>query len=321
MKRAFAVLAVLTIIGAAAATAQDKFTWDPKKKRTPKAGTRYFSEEEQTQKAKVKITIPGQPEPQNQNQASKMTFRAVHDIQAVEGDKVTKETVTFEKWQGGAEGEDDDKSLEGKVVHVEVKEGKKTYKVDGGEDGLSEAAKAFLQKSFSKEKDEDEMDKFLPKEPISDGGEWNIDPKAFSEALLEGLDVDEKESSAKGKLTNVRVEDGVHFGTLEITIKMKLKKVPGTPLEWTEGGNFDLTMKGEACLEPEKSRKSSMKMDGRLKGKTEQADENMGKVEIRMDMTITAAQKEGDLPADGKTAPEPEKKDEKKPEGEKKKPM
>ena len=294
MQRSFVVLGLVLVLAGVVKAGDDDFKWDPKKKKAPAVGDRFFTTQEDTEKAKVKIGVPGQP-PQTQDQNQTIKTRLVHEVLKVADGKVVKEKITVERFLlSKGEGTDDDKSLEGKVVVVEGSGDKRSSRIVGDDESVSLEAKAWVEKSFAKDKTEED-ERIFPDKPIGADAEWTLDPKKLAEDMFPGVEIDEKESSAKGKLTNVRVEDGFHMGHLELKIKIKLKKLPGTPFEWKEGGILEMTLGGESSLEGDKGRKKAVKMDGKLKGKAEQESE-MGAVTLRMDMTMTSSMDEGDMP-------------------------
>lgn len=294
MQRSFVALGLILVLAGVAKAGDEEFKWDPKKKKAPAVGDRFFSTQEDSEKAKVKIGIPGQPA-QNQDQNQVVKTRVVHEILKVADGKVTKEKITIERFVlSKGEGTDDDKSLEGKIVVVEGVGDKRSARIVGDDDAVSPEGKAWVEKTFAKDKTEED-ERIFPDKPVAQDAEWTLDVKKLAEDMFPGVEIDEKESSAKGKLTNVRVEEQVHLGHIDLKIKIKLKKLPGTPFEWKEGGVLEMTLGGEHSLEGDKSRKKNLKMDGKLKGKAEQDQEGMS-ITLKMDMTMSQSMDEGDMP-------------------------
>jgi hypothetical protein len=311
------ILVVTGVLTGVVKAGDDDFKWDPKKKKTPAVGDRFFSTQEDNEKAKVKIGVPGQP-PQTQDQDQTIKTRLIHEVLKVEDGKIVKEKVTVERFLlSKGEGTDDDKSLEGRTIVVSGKGDKRKVRILGDEETLSPEAKAWAEKALAKDKG-DEDERIFPDKPIGADGEWDLEVKKLAEEMFPGVEIDAEGSSAKGKLTNVRVEDGVHMGHLDLKIKIKLKKLPGTPFEWKDGGILEMTMGGETSLEGDKSRKKTVKMDGKLKGKAEQESDGMT-IALKMDMTMASSMDEGDMPKGTGEEPKEEakkepKKDEPKPD-------
>jgi hypothetical protein len=320
MQRSFVALGLILVLAGVAKAGDDDFKWDPKKKKTPAVGDRFFSTQEDNEKAKVKIGVPGQP-PQTQDQNQTIKTRLVHEVLKVADGKVVKEKITIERFLlSKGEGTDDDKSLEGKIVVVEGKGGKRAARIIGDDETISPEAHAWVEKALAKDQSEED-EQFYPDKPIGADGEWELEAKKLAEALFPGVEIDAEGSSAKGKLTNVRVEDGVHMGHVELKLKIKLKKLPGTPFEWKEGGVLEMTMLGDTSLDGDKSRKKSRKMDGKLKGKAEQESDGMS-ITLKMDMTMTSSMDEGEMPKGTGEEPkeEPKKEEPKKEEPKKDEP-
>lgn len=296
MRRSLVLLALL----AAAPFVQsvraddDGFKWNASKKRVPAVGDRYFQVNEDLQTIKSKI-VRGKEET-DENSFSSLKYRVVHEILGVEGDKISKEKVTIERWSvQKEEKEPEDKTLTGKVVLIEGASDQKKVTYENGSDGVSEDAKRWVEVTFGRADPMDQVEKLLPKEPVGNGSEWELDTKKLAEDIFQGTDIDAQKSSAKGTLKNVRVEDGVHLGDIEIRIALQLKQIPNAPVEWKEGGMVDLVVTVQGSLEPEKNRKRAVKMELKLKGRAEHESAE-GPINVKMDMRMTSSFTSGDMP-------------------------
>jgi hypothetical protein len=250
MRRSFAVLSLLVALLVGPVQAQDDgFKWSPLKKRAPAVGDRYFQVNEDVQQIKSKI-VRGKDET-DENSYSSLKYRVVHEILAVEGDKISKERVAIERWAvQKEEKEPEDKSLSGKTILIEGTGDKKKITFENGSDTVSEDGKRWVDVTFGRADPMDQIEKLLPKDPVRAGGEWDLDTKKLAEEIFQGTEIDGAKSSAKGALKNVRVEDGVHVGDVEIKIALQLKQIPNAPVEWKEGGLVDLVVTVQGSLEP-----------------------------------------------------------------------
>ncbi len=293
MRRLVAAL-VLALVPLAAARAEDDgFKWNPQKRRTPAVGDRYFQVNEDVQSIKSKI-VRGKEET-DENSFSSLKYRVVHEILGVEEGKISKERVTIERWSvQKEEKEPEDKTLSGKIVIIEGVDKKKvTY--ENGQDGVSEDAKRWVEVTFGRADPMDQIERLLPKDPVGNNTEWDLDTKELAENIFQGTEIDPQKSTAKGTLKNVRVEDGVHFGDVEIKIALQLKQIPNAPIEWKEGGLVDLVVTIQGSLEQEKNRKRAVKMELKLKGRA-QHESAEGEINVKMEMKMTNSFTSGDMP-------------------------
>jgi len=160
---------------------------------------------------------------------------------------------------------------------------------------VSEEGKRWVESTFGSADPMHEIERLLPKEGVENGAEWPLDTKKLANEIFQGTEIDPQKSKATGTLKNVRVEDGVHLGDVEIKIALQLKHIPSAPVEWKEGGLVDLVVTIQGSLEPEKSRKRTVRMDLKLKGRAEH-DGGDGLVDVRMDMRMTNSFSVGDMP-------------------------
>jgi hypothetical protein len=294
MRRSLAVLAALAFAISPLRAEDDGFKWTASKKRVPAQGDRYFQVNEDVQSIKSRI-VRGKEET-DENSFSSLKYRVVHEILGVEGDKISKERITVERWAiQKEEKEPEDKTLTGKVVLIEGVGDRKKVTFENGSDGVSEDAKRWIDVTFARSDPMDQVEKLLPKDPVGNGAEWELDTKKLAEEIFQGSDIDPQKSSAKGSLKNVRVEDGVHHGDVEVKISLQLKQIPNAPIEWKEGGLVDLVVTVQGSLEPEKNRKRAMKMELKLKGRAEHESSD-GNINVKMEMRMATSFTTGEMP-------------------------
>ncbi|MEZ0228949.1 MAG: hypothetical protein ACAI25_10005 [Planctomycetota bacterium] len=273
----------------APAALADDWKFDPKSRPKAKVGQKKTEEGETHQTEVSSISVAEQGEVKKEDKEDRVVFKLHREVKAVDKDKTTEEVVTVEKWVRTATGEPEDKSLEGqKFVLVRNADGKSFTLPDDKEGKVSDGAKAWIQEYYAKKKkkhqkkgpDEDkEADhdddngaaKFFPTKPVADGEEWTADPTLLAKEIFgEGDIIDAAKSSAKGKLSKVRVEGGVHHGLIEVKIHFKLKSLPNMPkemqFEWTDGGDFHMTVAVDGCLDLEKMGGGTFNITGALKG-------------------------------------------------------
>jgi hypothetical protein len=271
----------------------DDWKWDPSvKKATPKVGSKSYSEEEELEKQSSKVTLGAQVV-QNEKHEVKTTFRLVSEVIAVDGDKVSEELVKVEKWKQEVKGDDPDTSLEGHTFRVKGTGAKKTYQIeDDKENKVSDEAKQWIQGRIEKKKSDDEEEKsqrvFFPKTPVPQDAEWKPDVAELAKVM--GLpDIDLAKSSAQGKLSNVHMDHGVHFGHIEVKVTFALNLPEG---KWVEGGNLDLTLAVDTSLEPDKRDQDDGKMDVEFSGKGNVTTQN-GEAVVKRVLTQKRSGKSG----------------------------
>lgn len=276
--------AVVTLLAAGRATGDD-WKWDPKQKRTPKAGEKSTDDVVEHRKMVTKVSSGGQVL-QNMNEEATTTYKSTTEIVAVEGTKVSEKVVKFDSWKLEKKGEDADTSLEGHTVRVKgVGDKRKATIEDDKDDKVSDEAKQWVESELGKKQkkkadeegkeEEDEMKNFFPTAPVADGAEWKPDIEAIAKEV--GLECDATKSTAKGSLTKVHVVDGVHMGHLEI--KVSLATTP-EGVTWKEGGTFDITISLDTSLDADKPETSDGSFDVKFGGKGE-ADSPQGKLNVK----------------------------------------
>jgi hypothetical protein len=288
-------LALVLVLLAPALAEDDGFKWNAVKRRVPAQGDRYFQVSDDVQSIKSKIG-QGQKET-DENTFSSLKYRVLHEILGVEEGKISKERITVERWaMQKDEKEPEDKSLAGKIFVIEGTGERKKVTYEGNSDGVSDDGKRWVESTFARADPMEQIEKLLPKEPVGDGAEWELDTKKIGEELFQGTEIDASKSTAKGSLKNVRVEDGVHLGDVEIKIAIQLKQIPNAPVEWKEGGLVDILVTIGGSLEPEKNRKRAVKMELKLKGRAQHESSESGPISVKMEMKMTSSFSTGDMP-------------------------
>jgi hypothetical protein len=293
MRRVSAFL--FLVAASAAALGQESWKWDPSKRHAPAVGDRWFQVDDELEESKSVVTV-GKEAPRNEDAHHTLKYRVVRETLAVEGDKVTKERISIDRWslQKSAT-TPEDKSLAGKAVVVEGAGEKRKLTYEGASDDLSPQAKSWAQLTLGRTDPTDELEKLYPKEPVEPDGEWTVDAAKLADEIFKGAEIDAQRSSVKGSLKNVRVENGVHVGDVEVKVALQLKKVPDAPIAWKDGGLVELTVEMKGSLEPDKDRRRNVKMDFKLKGEAA-GDGEGGPVTMTMDMKIATSFSSGDLP-------------------------
>jgi hypothetical protein len=263
--------------------------------RGPAVGDRWFQVDEEIQKIRSKVTI-GAQDPRNEDVSKIVKYRVVHETLAVAGKTVTKERVTIERWSALTDPkEPEDKSLSGKTVVIDRAGVRPKVVYEGGDNGVTVEAKKWVEQSLAKFDPMAQVDKIFPAAPVEPDSEWTLDTKKLADEIFKGTEIDGSKSSAKGVLKNVHEENGIKTGDIEIKILLQLKQVLDNPVEWKEGGLVDLTITVQGSLEPEKSRKRSVRMDLKLAGRADQ-ESTSGTISVKMDMKIQTNLASGDMP-------------------------
>jgi hypothetical protein len=279
MRHALAAAAFALITGAAL-FAQDQKTddwkWDPRNhKKKPVAGqhTSYSGFDGALQKVRVS---QGGKTVKNENERRRLCVRYDSEVVSVDGRKITEQVHHVKSFLLVTEGAPPDASLEGVDVRVKGTGDERTTTLEGERASkVSDAAKKWAESELGKkgkkkkkadDEDEDE-NPFIPEKPVAPESEWDLDPKVFAEKLAGNLGAcDLERSKGKGKLTNVHLVDGVHYGTVEITLKLQTKKVMGTTSDWTDGGAFRVTVRFDGSLEEDKVVDTAASMTMTFKG-------------------------------------------------------
>lgn len=295
MMRPALLLAAALLPFAAPALAQEpaSFRWDPKKTRVPEVGERWFVEDERTYVIGTDVVVPGAP-PKHQESREERRSRVVHEVVAVADGKITRRRVTVEEWQVTLPGARPDRSLEARTILVEGTGAERRATVEGGERGLSATALKWIDEELVKPKGSS-GDFIEPPQPVGEGEQWDLDPAVLAREMFRDAEIDLAASSGKGRLANVRVIDGAHFGRLEIDIAFKLRHFPGTDFPLTGGGVVRMRMSGFGQLDPPGHKghgEISLRGDAAVERETPE-----GVRRVTMEMDATGRYAEGAVPS------------------------
>jgi len=256
------LVALLFAALASVAHGQDPWKWEPGKQRTPVVGYRYVSEGDVSNTQSSTLSAGGGA-PQTTVKQIRTMFRMRIEVKAVEDGQLAQEHITIEKWMQ-KRGDDIDTSLEGQHVLVTYKDGGKSYVLLDDPDGskVSKIGKGFLDGYYRADANPEkaktqgeELEAILfPPGPKAPDESWAIDIEKASKLIPQAVDnVDPDGSTATGKLTDVKVVNGVHAGHREVSLKLKLKNYPGVKdAPWEDGGFYERTIAVDGSLELDK---------------------------------------------------------------------
>jgi hypothetical protein len=174
-------------------------------------------------------------------------------------------------------------------------------------DGIGPIAEEWMREEIVPDVDP-LMDAVLPAQPVSTGDEWQIDPVKLALALeLHALSpIVPERSKIVGKLSNVRLEEDIHVGVVEIAGTIALQAFPKTALRWTQGGIFRAKLTMEGPLEPTTARPVKVAFEGELQGRAEGGLPSGERAEQSVTMRVTGAFEDQKL--EPRPQPKPKKK-------------
>jgi len=247
-----ALLAAAAVV-ASGARADDAFKWNPAERPAPRAGDKFCEELTKSDDRSLKFTRDGQPV--ERKEVGKESIRLLHAIAAASSTAVSEDRITVQKWSLATD-RAVDSSLEDAIVTVKGEGAYRTFNAES-ERTISRVANRWIDSHLVKggkrdpTLDELDWDFILPKEPAADGGTWTIDTAAFArEVMGPKATFDAKKSRGEGKLTGVRVEKGVHFGHVEVSVSLALDALGESPVTWAKGGVREFRYVLDLSLEP-----------------------------------------------------------------------
>lgn len=298
MSRSLVALALAVLFPAPLAAQEKDWKWDHQKKWKPTVGYKAFKEADEDAKQSVLVTLNKKTVQKNDTD-EKTTYRFTSEVLKVEGDDATEVRYKIEKWnRSDIDGEPDD-SLAGKTIVVKGKRTARTWECTDKDAELSDAAKKWIGSQLAKSKktddeksSDDQLDELgFPEKPIADGDEWKRDPAPLAKAFFgEDMEIAPDKSSLTGKLTNVRVEDGIHWGHIELKIVLEVAKGE----KFSEGGHIEMTLSAESSLELDKLDSSKTKLALAFKFKNEH-EAAQGSVVATVNGETTISGSEGKL--------------------------
>jgi hypothetical protein len=253
MIRSLGVIAVVGLLAApAAAGAQEAYTIKLKR-----AGQGQTSLVDKTESATQAIKVADNNGNVLQEKDEKQTKHMVYKETVLEkkaGQRATRLKRQYEKATVTVGGDTKTLPYQGKTVLIEKKDGKYTFRIEGGEELTGEDAQQ-LKEEFSKGKLDDEaLEKlFLPKRPVKVGETWQIDPALLAKGLQEDarMEVNVEKSKASGKLLKAYKKDGRQFGVLQLNLDIVPKSFSegGMKVVLQPGAKMVVELKADACID------------------------------------------------------------------------
>jgi len=258
MRRAL-VLAALVALPLARGDDKKKdgpFHWDPRQRPRVVAGTRTFYDYELTASYITAIGQKGQLADVSSQSLTSSSYRWIRHVLGVESGAMSEAEVKFERWRT-ADWSAVDSSLEGKSGSLSrARNGPIETKLDDP-DGVSEAARTWLTGELFRNSGrlgwaEYVEDLLVVREPaaVTTGCEWTRDPKMVALGMLQTTDVDPQRSSVTGKLEDVHLDRGVHYGTAEVKAVIQVRKLDEREYRYTDGTLMTITWRFSGSLEP-----------------------------------------------------------------------
>ena len=280
MRRIAGAVALFGMLAAGAALAQDAAIDIKLKKAGP--GDVVKETKTETTHQKVAVTVMGTAQPSKEEKAT-ATFTYTDEVieKPADAAKPTKLKRTYESADLTVDGQQQDLGLKGKTVLIEKKGDKYTFTTDGGP--VEGKAAQLLGKEFSGKKQTRDED-FLPGKPVKVGETWKIDVAKVAAELSEtGMTIDDKKSSASGKLTKVYDKGGKKFGVIEVVMDLVVTKLASGPQEVAlKDSKLTTTLVMDGCIDgTEATGGGKMSMKGKLAG------EIMNVAQIAVDVDVS----------------------------------
>ena len=268
MRRAAWVLSSLLLCSAPAlAQFAGDYRWQPRAAAIGDAGTRARVQGER-RIVWVLSESAAREEQTTETIRSDCKWAFTREIQSVRRGKVTKERYEIERFECIDDGGFPDDALQGKQITVTISKGRRRAKIAGVRiSKLSGVVRRWMDDVVLRDLDP-LLDVIYPKGEVGSGDTWAVDP--IDVAILWGLhemsSVDPEQSSAKAKLSNVRLDPDVHVGDVDVDIKLRLGSFPKYRLRWRDGGALAAKIHLEGPLEASVSKPRKLTVDGRLTG-------------------------------------------------------
>lgn len=233
---------------AATAAAEDSKTYTIPTKEVWKAGDVASRTETQHQIQKQKVTGAQGAVLQDDTKEETTEYSLVIKVQEVDGaGDYSKATVYFTTWsrkEGGVE----DTSLTGKHVEFNGTGAARTATVVGGGKPSDKAA-AWLKKEFAKDAETEGGGVLAPAHALAIGETWTPDFAAVAKMFGKG---EMKLVAEKSKVTGtlVSVEGNVAHVTVDFDLQAGPMDGPAGPMEWKEGGKFQMKAEIQKDLTP-----------------------------------------------------------------------
>jgi hypothetical protein len=237
-------LAVLALTGAV--RAEDTYTI--KLKHGPDVGKTVTVKYTETVTHSDKVTDPDGKVIEDGKKHT-ITFEDVYTETVLEkGGKVpNKFKRTHEKATRTVDGKTETRSYQGRTLVFEKKDGKFAVTPEGDKPLSKEDLEGLTRKANDNSGGGLE-DALLPAKPVKVGDAWKIEGKRIAEAFPD-LDPDVEKSAGEGKLTKVYQKDGHQFGTIVLTVKVQVTKVPKGGVTFDKPPVLELKLTADAVID------------------------------------------------------------------------
>lgn len=253
MRAPLAVFVSMLFVTVVVARADDSFKWNAFDRREARAGTKFAEELSKSDRRSLKFMLDGERKVEVHEGTEKI--RLIHAVASVSSKGITEDKITVERWMRAWDKDSDD-SLEGSTLTVKGEGAFRTWAAEG-EKPVTRAANTWVQQHIVKDGkrdpalDELDWDFILPREPLADGSTWTIDPATFArEVMGPQVAIDAKKSQGSGKLTAVKLDNGVHFGHVEVSVSLALETLGSSKVTWKKGGVQEFRYVLDLSLEP-----------------------------------------------------------------------
>jgi len=255
MRRALLlVLAALPFASAQEKKDDKKFVWDPRQRTRVVVGNRTFYDYEVGSRTNMVLTTKGDSALVTSRSEAAGSFRWVRHVVGVESGEISEANVSVERWRLNRKGVLD-ASLEGKTVALRRKGSKLQATIEDG-DGVTAQGREWLDGELFRgsgrlASTEYVEDLLLIREPaaVTTGCEWTRDPRALALGMLGTTDVDVARSSVTGRLTDVRLERGVHYGRASVDAALQMRKLDMSEMRFEDGALVEIEWRYEGSLE------------------------------------------------------------------------
>lgn len=222
-------------------------TWNPTVQRQFKPGDAFIDEVTEQERAISHVDAPGHPT-YDRTRTKKNHWQLRVEVEDAPGGDLGRVRVQVLQWSFQSDDQPEDLCLENRTLHVDTR----THEVvvEGGQEHLSGAAKAWLGSLVLGREVVPDAAVLLPGAPVAEKGTWTPDTPRAARAVTEGA-LDPARSSGEGTLTRLWTQDGLRMGHVEASVTLQLLNVPGQTLPWREGGDVHFKLNEDRSLAPD----------------------------------------------------------------------
>jgi len=269
--------------------------WNPRARPAPEVGQRTKVEGDFDLSWKTE-TVTARSYPDVVNTQQRCAWRYAKEVLAVQKGEAIKERVDIERWSCTDETGATDSSLEGKTVMITGAGGRRRADVKGQKGALGGAARTWMDNELVPPVDR-VLEVVYPKAPVRSGQSWEVDPigLAIRWNLHELSGILPEGSEATGKLSGVRVTDGVHVGDMRVEAELALGSFPKTQMPWKSGGVFHAKVSASGPLERAYGRAFKIEVNGKLEGKAEGRSPSGAAITASTDLALSGKRAEETL--------------------------